>query len=48
MTEEQQLVLEAAYDLVSGGLDAREQYFCYKVIHEYVTNNPPSKNVETT
>lgn len=48
MTAEQQSVLEAVYDLMSGGLDAREQYFCYKVIYDYVKNNPPSKNVETT
>jgi hypothetical protein len=41
MTEEQQIVLEAALDLVNGGLDTEECINCYAIISKYVINNPP-------
>ena len=41
MTEEQRVVLEAALDLVNGGLDLEECLHCYAVISKYVIDNPP-------
>jgi hypothetical protein len=41
MTEEQRVVLEAAIDLVNGGLDNRESVQCYAIISNYVLQNPP-------
>ena len=39
MTEEQNAVLEAAVDLVNGGLDTEEALYCYRVISNYVLKN---------
>jgi hypothetical protein len=36
VTEEQKIVLQAAVDLVNGGLDAEEAMYCYRVISNYV------------
>ena len=40
MTEEQRVVLEAALDLVNGGLDTEECINCYAIISNYVLQNP--------
>ena len=44
MTEEQRAVLEAAIDLVNGGLDMEEALYCYRVISNYVLNNTKNTN----
>ena len=41
MTEEQRVVLEAAINLVNGGLDNKECVQCYSIISNYVLQNPP-------
>lgn len=39
MTEKQKQVLEAAVDLVNGGLDLEEALGCYRTISSYVLKN---------
>jgi hypothetical protein len=46
MTKEQQAVLEAAIDLVNGGLDLEEALYCYRVISNYVLNCPKKPSNE--
>jgi hypothetical protein len=46
MTDEQDAVLVAAFDLVNGGLDLEECLHCYAVISRYVTDHPPLKTDE--
>ena len=41
MTDEQEDVLNAALELVNGGLDMEECLHCYAVISKYVTDHPP-------
>jgi hypothetical protein len=46
MTDEQEAVLVAAFDLVNGGLDLEECLHCYAVISKYVIDNPPQPTNE--
>jgi hypothetical protein len=39
LTDQQRNVLEAAMDLMNGGLDGEEILGCYQVISDYVTNS---------
>jgi hypothetical protein len=39
LTDQQRNVLEAAIDLVNGGLDAEEALGCYRVICDYVASS---------
>ena len=39
LTDRQRNVLEAAIDLVNGGLDAEEALGCYRVICDYVASS---------
>lgn len=41
LTDEQNEVLLAAVDLVSGGMDMEEALHAYSVIAKYVVNHPP-------
>jgi len=43
----QQQVIQAAYDLVSGGQDMEEALFCYKTITQYVINSTYNKPIAT-
>jgi hypothetical protein len=39
LTPRQRQVLEAVVDLVRGGMDMEEIFFCYKIISDYVRNS---------
>jgi hypothetical protein len=39
LTERQRQVLEAVVDLMRGGMDMEEIFFCYKIISDYVRNS---------
>ena len=39
LTDRQRQVLEAVVDLVKGGMDMEEIFFCYKIISDYVRNS---------
>ena len=39
LTDKQLQVLEAAVDLVNGGLDLEECLMCYRIISQYVINS---------
>lgn len=41
MTPQQNDVLLAAVDLMSGGMDMEEAFGCYRVISQYVMNTIP-------
>ena len=41
MTPQQNDVLQAAVDLVNGGMDTEEALVCYRVISQYVLNTIP-------
>ncbi len=41
MTPQQNDVLQAAVDLINGGMDTREALGCYRVIAQYVVNTIP-------
>ena len=41
MTPQQNDVLQAAIDLVNGGMDTEEAVGCYRVISQYVLNTIP-------
>ena len=41
MTPQQNDVLQAAVDLVNGGMDTEEAVGCYRVISQYVLNTIP-------
>ena len=43
----QQQVIQAAYDLVNGGLDMEEAFYCYKTITEYVINSTHNESITT-
>jgi hypothetical protein len=45
LTANQQQVIEAALDLVNGGMDMEEALFCYKTITQYVINSTYNKPV---
>jgi len=44
LTARQLQVLEAAVDLVNGGLDMEEALMCYRTISQYVINTRPIEN----
>ena len=54
MTPQQNNVLQAAVDLINGGMDTEEALGCYRVISQYVLNTIPpdakeiDEQVETT
>lgn len=39
LTPRQRQVLEAVVDLMRGGMDMEEIFFCYKIISDYVMNS---------
>ena len=39
LTPRQRQVLEAVVDLMRGGMDMEEIFFCYKTISDYVRNS---------
>ena len=41
MTPQQNDVLQAAVDLINGGMDTEEALGCYRVIAQYVLNTIP-------
>jgi len=41
MTPQQNDVLQAAVDLINGGMDTEEALGCYRVIAQYVVNTIP-------
>ena len=43
----QQQVIQAAYDLVNGGLYMEEALFCYKTIIQYVINSTHNESITT-
>ena len=45
MTPQQNDVLSAAVDLMNGGLDMREAFFCYRTISTYVLKTIPPDEV---
>ena len=47
LTNKQTQVLNAAVDLVNGGLDMEEALFCYKTISNYVFNSAYKEPVTT-
>jgi hypothetical protein len=44
LTVRQLQVLEAAADLVNGGMDTEEALMCYRVISQYVVNTKLDKD----
>jgi len=44
LTLRQLQVLEAAVDLVNGGLDMEEALMCYRTISQYVINTRPEED----
>jgi hypothetical protein len=47
LTTNQQQVIQAALDLVNGGMDMEETLFCYKTITQYVINSTYNKQTST-
>ena len=43
----QKQVIQAALDLVNGGMDMEEALFCYKTITQYVINSTYNKPITT-
>ena len=43
----QKQVIQAALDLVNGGIDMEEALFCYKTITQYVINSTYNKPTTT-
>lgn len=41
MTKKQIEVLQAAVDLINGGLDMEEALYCYRTIYKYVESTIP-------
>lgn len=48
LTVRQLQVLEAAVDLVNGGLDMEEALMCYRTISNYVINTRPEEDSDST
>ncbi len=46
MTPQQNDVLQAAVDLINGGMDTEEALGCYRVIAQYVVKTIPPDSVE--
>ena len=47
LTDEQNEVLLAAVDLVTGGMDMEEVFHAYSTIAKYVINHPPTNNAHS-